>query len=233
MRSPPELVGPRWVRLVALVLGLAVFAAGIVLLLESDLGLSPWDVLHQGIAEHTPLTFGTAHMTVSVVVLGISAALGAKLGIGTVANALLVGFFVVLMTLPDSVTSLSEHGLTVRVGFMASGLALIGVGTAVYLGAGFGPGPRDSLMVIGATRTSLRIGVVRASIEALALALGWALGGTVGVGTVAFVLLIGPTVEASFWLFERAVPTRDRDARDGLDAIGRYPATSPEKWPSG
>src|SRR6187397_813385 len=120
MHTPPRIRGGLAARLTALLLGLFLFALAIVFQLESDLGLSPWDVLHQGIAEHTPLTFGTAHMTVSVVVLGISAALGAKLGIGTVANALLVGFFVVLMTLPDSVTSLSEHGLTVRVGFMAS-----------------------------------------------------------------------------------------------------------------
>ena len=208
MRSPPQLLGPRWVRLVALVLGLAVFAAGIVLLLESDLGLSPWDVLHQGIAGKTGLSFGTSHMLVSVLVLGVAAALGARLGLGTVANALLVGLFVLLMTIPDAITSLSEHGLAVRIGFLVTGLGLVGIGTALYLGAAFGAGPRDSLMVIGAARTSLRIGIVRGSIEAVVLALGWALGGTVGIGTVAFVVLIGPSIEGSFWLVERVLPTR-------------------------
>lgn len=207
MRSPPELVAPPWARLVVLVLGLAVFAIGIVALLESDLGLSPWDVLHQGIARNTGLSFGAAHVVVSVAVLGLAAALGARLGIGTVANALLVGLFVQLLTTSDAVAALSGQGLALRVVLLGLGLVLVGVGTALYLGAAFGAGPRDSLMVVGARRTSLRIGIVRASLEATVLAIGWLLGGTVGIGTVAFVLLIGPSIEGSFWLLERVAPT--------------------------
>jgi uncharacterized membrane protein YczE len=195
------------VRLLVLVLGLAVFAVGIVFLLESDLGLSPWDVLHQGVADQTPLSFGTAHVVVSLAVLAVAAALGAQLGLGTVANAVLVGLFVLLLTKLDAVDGLSEHGLAFRVVLLILGLALIGMATALYLGAAFGAGPRDSLMVIGSARTRFRIGLVRAALETSALAVGWALGGTVGVGTVAFVLLIGPSIEGSFWLVERLAPT--------------------------
>jgi uncharacterized membrane protein YczE len=195
------------VRLVVLVFGLAVFALGIVFFLEADLGLSPWDVLHQGVAKQTPLSFGTAHVAVSLVVLVVAGALGARVGIGTVANAVLVGVFVQLFTMSDAIDGLAGHGLPFRVALLGLGIALVGAATALYIGAAFGAGPRDSLMVVGSARTRFRIGVVRAALEATALAIGWILGGTVGVGTVAFVLLVGPAIEVSFWLAERLAPT--------------------------
>ena len=207
MRSPPRFRGPAWARLVTLVVGLAVFAVGIVALIEADLGLSPWDVLHQGVADRTPLSFGAAHVAISFAVLVVAWALRAHLGIGTAANALLVGLFVQLLTVSDRVTALSEHGLGLRIMLLILGIALVGVATALYIGAAYGAGPRDSLMVVASARTRVRIGVVRGAIEAAALATGWALGGTVGIGTVAFVLLVGPAVEASFWLAERVAPT--------------------------
>ena len=191
-------------RLPLLVVGLFLFAAGIVSLFESELGLSPWDVLHQGLAEHTALSFGEANIAVSVLVLAIAWLLGARVGIGTLANALLVGTFVQLLTGVEAISSLSDRGLGLRIALLVIGIALMGVGTAIYLGAGLGAGPRDSLMVVGAERTRIRIGIVRGVLELTALAVGFALGGTVGIGTVAFALLIGPAVEASFWLLQRA-----------------------------
>ena len=204
MRVPPRLRGPLAARLPLLIVGLFLFAAGIVALFESELGLSPWDVLHQGLAEHTALSFGEANIAVSVLVLAIAWLLGARVGIGTLANALLVGTFVQLLTGIEAISSLSDRGLGLRVALLAIGIALMGIGTAVYLGAALGAGPRDSLMVVGAERTRIRIGIVRAVLELTALAVGFALGGTVGIGTVAFALLIGPAVEASFWLLQRA-----------------------------
>ncbi len=191
-------------RLPLLIVGLFLFAAGIAALFESELGLSPWDVLHQGLAEHTALSFGEANIAVSVLVLAVAWLLGARVGIGTLANALLVGTFVQLLTSVEAVSSLSDGGLGLRIALLAIGIPLMGIGTAVYLGAGLGAGPRDSLMVVGAERTRTRIGVVRGVLELTALAVGFALGGTVGIGTVAFALLIGPAVEASFWLLQRA-----------------------------
>ncbi len=188
------------VRLPSLLVGLALFAAGTVALLESRLGLSPWDVLHQGISRHTPLTFGEATVAVSIVVLAGAWALGARVGVGTVANAVLVGSLVQLYTSLDAVQDLAHDPLGVRIGLLAAGIALMGVGTAFYLGAGLGAGPRDSLMVVGARRTRFRLGVVRAGLELSALAVGVVLGGTVGVGTIAFALGIGPSVELAFWL---------------------------------
>lgn len=207
MRDTPHVRGGPLARLVVLLIGLALFAAGIVALLESRLGLSPWDVLHQGISRQTPLTFGEANIVVSAVVLGGAWSLGARVGIGTVANALLVGSLVQLDSSLGVVEGLSHDPLGIRIGLLAAGLALMGVGTALYLGAGLGAGPRDSLMVVGAQRTGFRLGVVRAALELSALAAGFALGGTFGVGTVAFALGIGPAVQVAFRLL-RQTPVR-------------------------
>jgi len=204
VRAPPRLRGPLAVRLPLLVFGLFVFAAGIVSLLESGLGLSPWDVLHQGLAERTRLSFGEANIAVSIVVLAVAWMLGARVGVGTLANALLVGTFVQLLTSVETISDLSDRGLALRIALLAIGIALMGAGSGLYLGAGLGAGPRDSLMVVGAERTRFRIGVVRGVLELMALAVGFVLGGTVGIGTVAFAVLIGPAVEGSFWLLERA-----------------------------
>jgi uncharacterized protein len=202
MRAPPRLRGGLGMRLCLLLAGLFLFASGIVGLLESRLGLSPWDVLHQGVARHTPLSFGEANIAVSVVVLAAAWLLGARLGIGTVANALLVGSFVQLLSSLNWVAALDREPLAIRAWLLVGGLVLMGAGTGLYLGAGLGAGPRDSLMVVGARRTRFRIGLIRATLELAALAVGAALGGTVGVGTLAFAVGIGPSVELSFWLLE-------------------------------
>jgi uncharacterized membrane protein YczE len=195
---------------VSLAGGLFLFACGIVCLLESDLGLSPWDVLHQGLAEHTPLSFGAANLVVGVVVLLVAWALGARPGIGTVANAVLIGIYIELLIAVSWIDGLGDHGLAVRIALIPIGLAFFGAGSAFYIGAHLGAGPRDSLMLIISARTGRRIGVVRAAIEVTALLVGIALGGTFGIGTIAFAVLIGPIIELSFGLLDRsplAVPS--------------------------
>jgi uncharacterized membrane protein YczE len=180
-----------------------------VLTLESKLGLWPWDVLHQGIARHTPLTFGAANICVGLVVLVLAWALGGPPGIGTVANATLVGAFIQGLTSIGGIESLSHQPLAVRIALLAAGIGLAGPGSALYIGAGLAAGPRDTLMLVGSQRTGVRIGIVRATIELTALAAGIVMGGTFGVGTVAFALLVGPVVEVSFWCLTRfglAVP---------------------------
>jgi uncharacterized membrane protein YczE len=181
-----------------LVSGLFVFAAAIVLILESELGLSPWDVLNQGVANHTALSFGMANVAIGLCVLQVAWALGAPPGIATVANAVLVGTFIDALTWIPAVDDLSGQGLAVRVALLVAGIALIGPATALYIGADLGAGPRDTLMLVGSRRTRVRVGIVRAVLEVTALAAGIALGGTFGVGTIAFALLVGPVVEASF-----------------------------------
>ena len=191
-------------RAVSLVAGLFLFALGIVLILESRLGLSPWDVLNQGIAKHTPLSFGMANVAVAVLVLFVAWSLGGKPGIGTVANALLVGSFIQGLTSIPELTRLQHDPLGVRIALLVGGVMLIGPATAFYIGANFGAGPRDTLMLVGARRTHVRIALVRGTLELSALLAGVVLGGTFGVGTVLFALGVGPCIEASFAVLERS-----------------------------
>jgi uncharacterized protein len=203
VRTAPALRGGLPARLVWLVAGLFLFAVGIVCFLESRLGLPPWDVLHQGIAKRTPISFGIANVLVGALVLALAWSLGARIGLGTVANAALIGLFVVVLQPLHAVHELSEWPRSARIGLLGAGLVAFGVGSAFYIGAALGAGPRDSLMLVGSRRLGLRIGVVRALIEISVLVVGFLLGGTVGLGTVVFAALIGPAVEASFWLLSR------------------------------
>jgi uncharacterized protein len=203
VRAPPVLRGGLGARLLGLVFGLFLCAAGIVALLESELGLSHWDVLHQGLAQHSPLSYGTANIVVGVAVLGCSWVLGARVGVGTVANASLIGLFIEVLVRVPAVDALSEDGLGVRSGVLVAGIALVAVGSAFYLGGALGAGPRDSLMLVLALRSGLRIGVVRTLLEASVVVAGAFLGGKIGIGTIAFALLVGPALEMSFWLLAK------------------------------
>jgi uncharacterized membrane protein YczE len=202
--TAPRFRGGTATRFVVLIAGLFVFAIGIVCLYEGRLGLSPWDVLNQGIAKHSPLSFGEANICVGVTVLSLAALLGARIGVGTVANATLVGAFVDQLLRSDWVLDRAHDSLTLHVVYVVIGIALMGLATAIYIGATFGAGPRDSLMLVLSLRTHVRIGIVRALLEAGALVAGFALGGKVGVATLVYVVAIGPAVEASFALADRS-----------------------------
>ena len=198
MIHPPRVRGGPAARGASLVAGLFLFALGIVLQLESDLGLGPWDVLNQGLSERTPLSFGTANVVVGLLVLVAAWALGAEIGVGTVANAVLIGLFVDALLRIEAVDRLSGQRLGVRVALLATAIAVVALGSGLYIGAAYGAGPRDSLMLVGARRTHVRIGIVRAVLEVSVGVVGFALGGTVGVGTLAFAFGVGPAVELAF-----------------------------------
>jgi len=177
------------------------FALGTVMTLRSNIGLSPWDVLADGIRLRTPLTFGTAVIAIGALLIIGSAFGGVRPGIGTVANMLFIGLFADLMLATNIGAALEDGPLVSRVALDVGGIATIGIGSALYIGAELGAGPRDSLMVLLARRAKLRIGVARAIIEGTALIAGIALGGQAGVGTVLFAIGIGPAVDLSFRLF--------------------------------
>jgi uncharacterized membrane protein YczE len=213
--------GPLAVRVIALFFGLSLFSVAIVAMLESGLGLPPWDVFHQGIAEHTPLSLGQVTIVVGVVILVFAWMLGQPPGFGTVANTIVIGSGVDLLSELGWVRDLAEAGIWPRVGLLAAGIALFGVGSAFYIGAGLGAGPRDSMMLAITRLTRWRIGAVRVAIEVTVLVIGIILGGTVGIGTVAMALLVGPSVEASFWAVQRlglAGPSRVPVEFDPLDS---------------
>ncbi len=197
-------------RVASLVLGLFVCALGIVLILQSQLGLAPWDVLHQGIADSTPLSFGAANIVVGLVVVCVAWRLGARIGLGTIANATLIGAFVQLLLSTSSIPEVGDGPLGERVAYVLAGILAFGIGSGFYIGADLGAGPRDSFMLVVAWRAHVRSGVSRAVIEVCALGAGFALGGDVGVGTVAFALLIGPSLEISFFALGRSPIARRR-----------------------
>src|SRR4051812_3243001 len=144
-----------------------------------------------------------ANVAVGLCVLLLAWSLGGAPGLGTLANAVLVGTFIQGLTSIGALTRLAHEPVGMRVVLLLVGIALIGPASAFYIAADFGAGPRDTLMLVGAHRSGLRIGIVRGTLELCALVVGIVLGGTFGVGTVVFALAVGPVIEASFWLLER------------------------------
>jgi uncharacterized membrane protein YczE len=176
---------------VALLVGLTGYGLSMAMMVRAGLGLDPWDVFHQGLAERTGMTIGVASAVVGVVVLLAWIPLRNRPGIGTVANVI-----VIAVTVDASLAILPEpSGLAVRVAMMLGAVILNAVSTVLYIGAGLGPGPRDGLMTGLVARTGLSVRLVRTTIEATVLAVGWLLGGTVGIGTVIYALGIGPLVQ--------------------------------------
>ena len=174
-------------RLMQLYLGLVVYGFSSALLVEAGLGLDPWDVLHQGMSRLTVISIGRITVAVGVAVLMLWIPLRQRPGLGTVSNALVIGFAV-----DASLAFLPTPGPTLwRFAFLTAGILLNGMATGLYIGAGLGPGPRDGLMT-GLARRGRSIRLVRTLIELTVLGIGWTLGGTVGVGSVAYALAIGP-----------------------------------------
>jgi uncharacterized membrane protein YczE len=184
-------------RLTQLFVGLALYGVSLALVLRAGLGLAPWDVLHQGLAERTGFTVGQMVIAVSFVVLLAWIPLRQRPGFGTFANAILVGVFVDLTL--DVIGP--ADGWPLRVSLLLLGVLLNGLATALYIGASLGPGPRDGLMTGLVRRTGRSVRLVRTVIEVSVLVLGFLLGGTVGIGTVLYAVAIGPLAHAMLPVF--------------------------------
>jgi uncharacterized membrane protein YczE len=197
-------------RLAQLALGLALFGFGIGLMLKSGLGVPPWDVLHQGLAVRFGLTVGIWSIIVSGIVLLLWIPLGERIGIGTVANVIIIG---IMIDASSAVIPEPGNRLIAWV-MLLGGVLFIGVASGLYIGSHFGSGPRDGLMT-GIARRGYSIRLTRTVIEIVVLAIGWALGGTFGWGTVVFALLIGPLVH--FFL-----PRLTLDPVNDLDEAGEH-----------
>lgn len=190
--------GPR--RLIRLLIGLWVFGTGEALLVASGLGNSPWTVFAEGVSEQLPLSIGVVTVLTSFALLLVWIPLGEQPGLGTILNAVVVGVALDVMLLV-----LGSAPLAVRIGELLAGILLVGVGSGLYINAALGPGPRDGLMLGLHRRTGRPVGLLRGAIEVSALGVGFLLGGTVGIGTVAFALLVGPAVAFAL----RVLPARD------------------------
>ncbi|MFM7535224.1 MAG: YczE/YyaS/YitT family protein [Acidimicrobiales bacterium] len=180
---------PMPARVAYCVLGLVLFGLAIALTVAADLGLGAWDVLHQGLAERIGLPIGTAAILVGLAVLLLWIPLRQRPGLGTLLNAVLVGLFLDLwlLVLPDDLP------VPARGAELVAGIALFGVASGCYLGAGLGAGPRDGLMT-GLAARGWPVARARTMVEVLTLGVGWLLGGSVGVGTIAITFGLGPSV---------------------------------------
>jgi len=189
-------------RAVRLLAGLILFGLSMALLVESQAGLDPWNVFHQGVTEHVDLTIGQVTVISSLVLLALWIPLRQRPGVGTIANALVVGpvFDLGIAWLPTA------QGAAEQAACMVAAILGAAVATGLYVGAGWGPGPRDGLMT-GLAARGVPLGAARAGIELSVLVAGWVLGGSVAVGTVAFALAIGPLVHRTLpWLAVREHP---------------------------
>jgi uncharacterized membrane protein YczE len=185
-------------RLAQLYIGLLLYGLAAALQVRSGLGLDPWDVFHQGLSGHLGLAIGTVVIVVGVAVLVLWIPLRQWPGLGTISNAILIG-----LSMNWSLALLPHGGaLGWRIAEMAGGIVLCGIATGMYIGAAFGPGPRDGLMTGLARHTGRSIRLVRTGIEVTVLAAGWILGGTVGVGTVLYAVCIGPLAQFFLPVFE-------------------------------
>lgn len=204
-------------RISQLLVGLFLFGFSIAMMLRAGIGVSPWDVLSQGLMVQTGLPFGLITNVVGALVLLLWIPIRQKPGIGTVVNVLLIGpsIEVGLWLIPAQTT------LALQIPLFAGGLALYAIATGLYIGGRFGPGPRDGLMTGIHHRWGWKIWIVRTSIEIVVLVLGWLLGGTVGIGTLAFALLIGPMVNVTLPLLLVPAARRGAAASSRRETVGR------------
>ena len=198
-------------RLVQLYAGLVLFGISTAMMVRSDLGLNPWDVFHQGVADRTPLSLGTVIVIAGAIVLLLWIPLRQRPGLGTVSNIFVIGLTadMGLWLIPEVIS------VSTRAALLAAGIILNGIATSAYIGAGLGPGPRDGLMTGLAARTGWSIRGVRTGIELTVLALGWLLGGTAGIGTILYAITIGPIVHVTLSFFTaRSAPVHGNEDID-------------------
>jgi uncharacterized membrane protein YczE len=189
-------------RIVQLQLGLILYGLSMALMIRARLGLDPWDTFHQGVTKHLPLSFGTVVIITGALVLLFWIPLRQRPGIGTLSNVVMVGVAVdaSLWLLP------SPSALWLRVGLLVGGIVANGAATGMYIGARLGPGPRDGLMTGIVARTGRSVRLIRTGLEVTVLAVGFLLGGTVGIATILYAVSIGPLTQLFLPLFSVKAP---------------------------
>lgn len=207
-------------RFASLIFGLFLFALGIVMTMNANLGYAPWDVFHKGMSNILGISIGNASILLGLVICVVVALAGEKLGMGTILNMILIGIFL------DRILELRViplmNGFPAGIVMMMAGLFVISFGSYFYMGSGFGAGPRDSLMVVLERKTGLPVGVSRALIESSAVLLGWLMGGPVGLGTVLAAFGIGFCIQTTFSLLKfKTTNIRHETLRETFEILAR------------
>lgn len=186
-------------RIIRLFVGLFLYAVGVVMTINANLGLAPWDVFHQGIAINCDITIGKVSIIVGVALVLINIVLGERIGWGTLSNMIFIGVFVDLLMLNKLIPVFDEFTLSILL--MILGMFVIGMASYYYIGAGLGSGPRDGLMIALTKKTKGSVRLVRGAIETGVFIIGYFLGGSVGIGTLVIALTIGIFVQLAFKMF--------------------------------
>lgn len=183
-------------RLMKLLLGLFLYALGIVVSMKANLGFAPWEVFHYGLGKTIGLTIGTVSILVGLIICLCAVWMGEKIGLGTILNMILIGVFMDLLLMLSFIPEV--NGLIMGIIMMITGLFIISFGSYFYIASGFGAGPRDSLMVALQRKTGLPVGLCRGFLEGTVVLIGWLLGGPVGLGTVLAAFGIGFCIQTVF-----------------------------------
>ena len=213
------------IRLSILITGLFLYALGVVCLYRSKMGLGPWDVFHQGISFHTPLSFGQAGIIVGIFLVLASLLIKVIPGVGTICNMILVGIFEDMLLDIRTFQHVGEAFWVWRLLLNAAGVIIVGLGTTLYIAPRLGAGPRDGLMLRLHEITKLRVTIVRGCIEVSVLVFGFLFGGSIGFGTLIFAFGVGPVIEFGFALLKKLgltawlVPTTRVEIPEDVDVI--------------
>lgn len=187
-------------RILRLFAGLFLYAVGIVMTINANIGLSPWDVFHQGLSKNVHITMGQASISMGLLIVVINSILGERIGWGTISNMLFIGIFMDILML-NNIIPVFEN-IILKICMMFIGMFVVGTASFLYIGTGFGSGPRDGLMIALTKKTGKSVRFIRNCIEISVLAVGAMLGGTLGIGTPIMAFMIGPTVQFAFKVYK-------------------------------
>ncbi|HBW36894.1 MAG TPA: hypothetical protein DEF89_16980 [Desulfosporosinus sp.] len=211
-------------QVVRLFIGIFLYAVGIVLTINANLGLAPWDVFHQGMTKLISITMGEASIAVGIILVIFNSVLGERLGWGTLCNMLFIGLFIDLLMLNHIIPIV--HGIILGVVMMFLGMVVIGVASYFYISAELGSGPRDGLMIALTKKTGKSVRFIRNAIELSALMVGYLLGGFVGIGTLIMAIVLGYIIQFTFKVFKfdvRRIRHRfiDQDFKDLKEKLAK------------
>jgi len=179
-----------------MVIGLFLYACGIVVTLKANIGYAPWEVFHAGLSGKIGLSFGLTSIFVGFIIIVITAFLGEKIGLGTISNMILIGLFIDAILFINIIPV--SGNLMIGIIMLVTGLFIVSIGTYFYIKSAFGAGPRDGLMIAFTRKTKIPVGICRSIIELLATFAGWRLGGMAGIGTVISVVSVGFCIQITF-----------------------------------
>jgi uncharacterized protein len=206
------------IRFMNMIIGLILYALGIVLMINANIGYAPWEVFHVGLAKTIGLTIGVTSIIAGVVIVIIVMILGEKLGIGTICSMVLTGVFIDIIFFMNIIPKINN--LIIGIIVLIAGLFIIALGSYFYIKSAFGVGPRDNLMIVLAKRTKLSVGFCRSMIELLVTVIGWFLGGMIGIGTIISAVTVGFCVQIIFKIFNFDVTViKHENLKDSLEHI--------------